>query len=63
MIVLSDAIFCMTTWLLLRRTSVNPWSASISQVSRPDNTRSLTNGNLHLGDVHFLVQALLDLSI
>src|SRR5450830_356996 len=40
----------MTAWLPFCRTRANPCWERISQTSRPDTTRSLTNGDFDLGD-------------
>ena len=52
---------CITMWLPRCRTSTNPASVKIAQMSRPLKTRSLTNGHLDLGDVDLALEPLSDL--
>src|SRR5581483_2536460 len=51
----------MTIWLPRRLTSTKPCLARISHTSCPDRTRSLANGNLDAGHIHFLAQPAFDL--
>ena len=51
----SVVIFCMTTWLLCLLTSTKPWPASIRQTAFPDRTFSLTNCNLNVRYIDFIV--------
>jgi hypothetical protein len=46
-------IFCITTWLPLRRTSEKPCAARILQTSRPEKTRSLPNLDLEASHKNF----------
>ena len=48
-------IFCITTWLLRLLTSIKPWLASIRHTSLPDRTLSLTNRNLNVCYIYFIV--------
>ena len=59
--VVSGKRFCITTWLPRCRTSRNPWRVRMVQTWLPEITRSLPNGNLQSGHIHFLMQARLNL--
>src|SRR5512140_3327592 len=54
-------IFRMIAWLPRTRDCSNPCCRNIAQISRPDSTRSLPNGNLDRGHVHFATQPPFDL--
>jgi hypothetical protein len=60
-IVEASSLFCITTWLPLWRTSTKPCLARITQTSRPESTRSLTNLDLKSRHKHFGVSPPLDL--
>src|SRR5437899_1074393 len=51
-IVESAVRFCITMWLLRRRTSANPCRRRIAQTSAPDQTRSLPMNRLKPGYEH-----------
>lgn len=61
--VLDSLRFCINLWLPFCRTLVNPCFCKIRQISSPERTRSLPNGNLNLRHKNFAVEAARDLRV